>query len=202
MHVSCWSPCARLWRIAFASNMSHWDHACLESLCKLVENCSLELGGGGLGEKLEMANSIYCCCDCCMHCTHVSCKKVLFGAGGLGGKCIDKLNSLLLCVCETSIAFKQPPTKPKCEDPIRASMGQPFKQPPTKPKFEDPIRAGMGQPLSVSLKNNVRCSPNPSCSFFLRSVSSQLHIHACVMLESLCKVVENCLCKQYVPLGP
>ena len=39
MHVSCWSPCARLWRIAFASNMSHWDHACLESLCKLVENC-------------------------------------------------------------------------------------------------------------------------------------------------------------------
>ena len=38
--------------------------------------------------------------------------------------------------------------------------------------------------------------------FFLRSVSSQLHIHACVMLESLCQVVENCLCKRYVPLGP
>ena len=74
-----------------------------------------------------------------------------------------------------------------------------FKQPPTKPKFEDPIRAGMGQPLFFSLKNNVRCSPNP---FFLRSVSSQLHIHACVMLESLCQVVENCLCKRYVPLGP
>ena len=121
--------------------------------------------GGGLGEKLEMANSIYCCCDCCTHCTHVSCKKVLFGPGGLGGKCIDKLNLLLLCVCVTSIAFKQPPTKPKCEDPIRAGMGQPFKQPPTKPKFEDPIREGMGQPLSVSLTNNVRCSPNPSCFF-------------------------------------
>ena len=54
--------------------------------------------GGGLGGKLEMANSIYCCCGCCMHCTHVSCKKVLFGPGGLGGKCIDKLNLLLFCV--------------------------------------------------------------------------------------------------------
>ena len=54
-------------------------------VCGFAGKFSLELGGG-LGEKLEMANSIYCCCDCCMHCTHVSCKKVLFGPGGSWGK--------------------------------------------------------------------------------------------------------------------
>ena len=173
MHA--WSPCASLWRIAFWS----W-------------------GGGAWGKILKWQTQFFavvivaCIAHMCLA------KKFCLDLGVLGENALT--NSISCCyVCVTSIAFKQPPTKAKCEDPIRAGMGQPFKQPPTKPKFEDPIRAGMGQPLSVSLKNNVRCSPNP---FFLRSVSSQLHIHACVMLESLCQVVENCLCKQYVPLGP
>ena len=95
MHVSCWSPCARLWRIAFANNMSHWDHACLESLCKIVENCSLELGGGAWGKILKWQTQFFavvivaCIAHMCLA------KKVLFGAGGLGGKCIDTLNFLL-----------------------------------------------------------------------------------------------------------
>ena len=50
------------------------------------------------GKILTWQAQFFCCCDCCMHCTHVSCKKVLFEPGGLGGKCIDKLNLLLLCV--------------------------------------------------------------------------------------------------------
>ena len=52
-------------------------------------------------------------------------KKFCLDLGVLGENALT--NSIaVLCKCVCSIAFKQPPTKPKFEDPIRAGMGQPL----------------------------------------------------------------------------